>query len=205
MTSVLDRFGLTDFAALQERLSKALAAGGKAIAGQVLAFGQNTLEFVLAFFVMLYVLFFLLRDGDALVQRMREAVPLTPARREALFNKFTVVVRASVKGNVVSRSCRALGGLIFWTHGHQRPVLWAVVMAILSLLRRSARGASSAGPVALYFLATGAIVKGLVSVDYGVLVMGWWTTWCGRCSSQGHAHPDYVILVARLAGSQASA
>ena len=201
VTSVLDRFGLTNFAALQERVTTALAAGSKAIASQVLVVGQNTLEFVLAFFVMLYVLFFLLRDGDALVQRMREAVPLTPAKREALFTKFTVVVRASMKGNVVVAILQgALGGLIFWIMGIHAALLWAVVMAILSLL--PAVGAAIVwGPVALYFLATGAIVKGLVLLAYGVLVIGLVDNIVRPLLvGKDTRIPDYVILVATLGG-----
>ena len=69
-------FDLTDFAALQERFSAVLSAGGQFIAAQALAIGQNTVGLVVSSFVMLYLLFFLLRDGDALARRIRDAAPL---------------------------------------------------------------------------------------------------------------------------------
>ena len=201
ITSVLDRFGLGDFAAIQERVSTGVAAGGKAIAGHVLSFGQSTLEFIVSFFVMLYILFFLLRDGDELMRRVREAIPLAPERREALLTKFGLVVRASVKGNVVVAIVQgALGGLIFWIMGIHGVLLWSVVMAILSLL--PAVGTALVwGPVALYFLATGAVVKGVVLIAYGVLVIGLVDNVLRPLLvGKDTRIPDYVILVATLGG-----
>ena len=200
-TAVLDRFGLSDFAAIQERLSAGIAAGGKVVAAHVLSFGQSTLEFIVAFFVMLYVLFFFLRDGDELMRKLREALPLSPARREALLSKFSVVVRASVKGNVVVAIVQgALGGLIFWIMGIHGVLLWSVVMAILSLL--PAVGTALVwGPVALYFLATGAIVKGVVLIAYGVLVIGLVDNVLRPLLvGKDTRIPDWVILLATLGG-----
>jgi predicted PurR-regulated permease PerM len=200
-TAALDRFGLTDFAALQERLAEALGKGSQAIAAQVLAVGQNTLEFLVSFFVMLYLLFFLLRDGDALVRRVRAAVPLSRERQEALLTKFAVVVRATVKGNVVVAILQgALGGLIFWLLGIHGVVLWSVIMAILSLL--PAVGTALVwGPVAVYFLATGAAVKGLVLLAYGVLVIGLVDNVVRpMLVGKDTRMPDYLVLVTTLGG-----
>lgn len=84
---------------------------------------------------MLYLLYFLLRDGQTLVTRLRDAIPMNPVHKRNLANKFATVIRATVKGNVaVAIAQGALGGLIFWILGIQGPVLWGVVMAFLSLL-----------------------------------------------------------------------
>ena len=202
ITSVLDRFGLTDFKAIQDRLTGAAAGdSGKAVAGTALAVGQNTLEFVVAFFVMLYVLYFLLRDGDDLMRRMKVAIPLAREHQDALIAKFGVVVRASVKGNVVVAILQgALGGLIFWILGVQAPLLWGVVMAILSLL--PAVGTALVwGPVAIYFLATGAVVKGLVLLAYGILVIGLVDNVVRPILvGKDTKIPDWVILVTTLGG-----
>ena len=65
-TGVLDRFELRDLGALQERLSSGLMQGLQVLATRVFAVGGNTLQFIVSFFIMLYLLFFLLRDGGAL-------------------------------------------------------------------------------------------------------------------------------------------
>ncbi|MEG2632401.1 MAG: AI-2E family transporter, partial [Comamonas sp.] len=129
------------------------------------------------------------------------AMPLEPAHKAALASKFTTVVRATIKGNLaVALAQGALGGLIFWLLGIQGPVLWAVVMAFLSLLPAVGAGLIW-GPVALYFFATGDIVKGSILAAYGVLVIGLVDNvlrpvLVGKDTKM----PDYVVLISTLGG-----
>jgi predicted PurR-regulated permease PerM len=172
VTAWLDRFGLVDFSALQRRLTDALARGSQFIATQALGIGQNTFEFIVDLFITLYLAFFFIRDGDALSRTVRHALPLAPAHRGELFAKFTVVIRATVKGNLVAAALQGLlGGLAFWFLGVSGALLWAVLMAFLSLL--PAIGAALVwAPVALYFLLSGALWQGLALLAWGVLVIG---------------------------------
>ncbi len=198
---MLEDRGLTNLVAVQEQVSKGLLAASKYIGARALVFGQGTFDFVVDFFVMLYLLFFLLRDGGDLVTRIREALPLRRDRREALFDKFGVVIRATVRGNLVIAILQgALGGLIFWILGIHSPLLWAVVMAVLSLL--PAVGAALVWvPVAIYLVATGSVVAGIVLSVYGVLVIGLVDNvlrpvLVGRDTKM----PDYIVLVSTLGG-----
>lgn len=99
--NLLDRFGLASLGAVQQKLSAALMAGSQYIATQALNIGQSTFDFVANLFVMLYLLFFLLRDEDALSTRIRDAIPLHAKQQRAFFLKFTVVIRATVKGDML--------------------------------------------------------------------------------------------------------
>jgi predicted PurR-regulated permease PerM len=198
---LLDRFDLTNLSAVQERLSTALLQGSQLLATQALSIGQSTFDFVVNVFVMLYLLFFLLRDGDDLLRRIGAAVPLRTEQQRALVEKFTLVIRATVKGNIVVALAQgALGGLIFWLLGIRAPLLWAVVMAVLSLL--PAVGAAIVWlPVAVYFLATGAVWQGIVLIAYGVLVIGLVDNvlrpiLVGKDTKM----PDYIVLIATLGG-----
>ncbi len=153
VTSLLDRFGLTNLGRVQERLSSGLAKSSQFLAAQALNFGQNTLNFVLSLFIMLYLLFFLLRDGDALVERIKAAIPLHPEQQRTLASRFTGVIRATVKGTLVVAVVQgALGGLIFWLLGIHAPALWAALMA---LLVPAARGGNRAGLAARRHLSRG--------------------------------------------------
>lgn len=199
--NLLDRFGLTNFGAVQERLSAGLLKGSQFLGAQAINIGQNTFEFVASVFVLLYLLFFLLRDGDELFRRVRNAIPLRAEQQSALFSKFIIVIRATVKGNIVVALLQgALGGLIFWFMDIRAPVLWAVVMAFLSLL--PAVGAAFVWlPVAIYFLATGAAWQGIVLIAYGVLVIGLVDNilrpiLVGKDTKM----PDYVVLISTLGG-----
>ena len=186
---------------MQERLSTGLVQGGQFVAAKALNIGQNTFDFLVDLCIVLYLLFFLLRDGDDLARRIRTAIPLYPDQQRELFNKFTTVIRATVKGNVVVAIVQgALGGLIFWFLGVHAPVLWAVVMAFLSLL--PAVGSALVWlPVAIYFLVTGATWQGIVLIAYGVLVIGLVDNilrpiLVGKDTKM----PDYVVLISTLGG-----
>lgn len=201
VTDLLDRFGLTNLGLMQERLSSGLMKGSQFLATQAFNIGQNTFDFIVNLFIVLYLLFFLLRDGDELSQRIREALPLQAGQQAALFSKFTTVIRATVKGNIVVAVVQgALGGLIFWFLGVRAPILWAVLMAFLSLLPAIGAGLVWL-PVAVYFLLTGAIWQGVVLIAFGVLVIGLVDNilrpvLVGKDTKM----PDYVVLISTLGG-----
>ena len=198
---LLDRFNLTTLGDVQEKLSSFAVQASQFVATKALNIGQNTLEFVVGFGVMLYLLFFLLRDGAALATRIAPAIALDAEHKLQLAGKFPTVIRATAKGNiVVAASQGALGGLIFWILGIQGPVLWGVAMAFLSLLPAVGAGLVW-GPVALYFLATGAVWQSVVLTLYGVGVIGLVDNvlrpiLVGKDTKM----PDYVVLISTLGG-----
>jgi predicted PurR-regulated permease PerM len=198
---VLDRFGLTDLAGVQEGLSAGLGKASQFIAAQALNIGQATFELVVRMFVMLYLLFFLLRDGEELFRVIKDAVPLRAEQQRAIFSKFATVIRATVKGTIVVAVLQgALGGLMFWFLGIRAALLWAALMALLSLL--PAVGAALVWfPVALYLLATGAVWQGLVLIAYGVLVIGLVDNLLRPILvGTDIKMPDYVVLISTLGG-----
>jgi predicted PurR-regulated permease PerM len=199
--TLLDYLGLTSFSTIQRRLLTALSLGGPFAAMQAVSAGQNAFEFFISVSISLYLAFFLIRDGAQIVGTMRAAIPLAPGHKTALFEQFTTVIRATVKGNfLVATMQGALGGLIFFVLGVSGAMLLAVLMAFLSLL--PAFGASLVWlPVAIYFLMTGALVKGMVLVAYGVLVIGLADNvlrpiLVGRDTRM----PDYLVMISTLGG-----
>ena len=201
LTSLLDRFDLGDMASWQARIRNGAAQGSQMIAAQALTIGANTFDFLVSFFVMLYLLFFLLRDGATLSMQVRSALPLAEDQTRALLGKFTTVIRATIKGNVaVALVQGALGGLAFWVLGVKGALLWSALMAFLSLL--PAIGAALIwAPVALYFLAIGSIWKGLALIAWGVLAIGLVDNvlrplLVGKETQM----PDYVVLLSTIGG-----
>ena len=199
--NLLDRFGLTSLGAVKDRLSAGLMKGSQFLAAQAINVGQYTLEFIVSLFVMLYLLFFLLRDGDGLSRRIKAAIPLRPEQQRELFDKFAIVVRATTKSTVVVALLQgALGGLIFWFLGIHAPLLWAALMAALSLLPAVGAGLVWL-PVAIYFLATGAVWQGVVLIAYGVLVIGLVDNLLRPILvGKDTKIPDYVVLISTLGG-----
>ena len=200
-TGLLERLKVGDFSALREKLASGLMKGGQVLAPQALSIGVNTFDFVIRLGIMLYLLFFLLRDGRALAERIREAIPLRGDQKAALFARFADVVRATVKGGIlVAMAQGTLGGIAFWFLGIHAALLWAVLMAFLSLVPAIGAGLVW-GPVAIYFLTTGALWQGIGLILYGVLVIGLVDNLLrpflvGKDSKL----PDYVVLISTLGG-----
>lgn len=197
----LERLGLTDLAGVQERISKFAMSGSQFLATKAFSIGQNTFQFLLGFAVMLYLLFFLLRDGREVAAAVRAGIPLGIGYKQHLLAKFTTVVKATVKGNILVAVVQGtLGGLIFWVLDVQGALLWGVLMAVLSLL--PAVGAAVIwGPVAIYFLATGAIWQAAVLTAFGALVIGLADNILRPILvGKDTKLPDYVVLISTLGG-----
>lgn len=199
--SLLERFELTNLTSLQVKLTAAAAQISQATARYAINFGRNAFDFLVSTTVMLYLLFFLFRDGRTLAARIKRAVPLSSRYKKPLFDNFTTVIRATVKGNVlVAMAQGALGGAIFWFLDVPGPLLWAVVMAFLSLL--PAVGAAIIwGPVAIYFLITGSIWQGVVLTTFGVVVIGLVDNLLRPLLvGKDTKLPDYIVLLSTIGG-----
>jgi predicted PurR-regulated permease PerM len=201
---LLDRFGMSTTGVVQERLTAGLTRVLQYVGAHAVNVGQVTLDFILSFFLMLYLLFFLLLDGPALMARIRRAVPLDEGLQRQLGDNFRNVVRAIIKGTLVVALVQgALGGIIFAVLGVGAAVFWGVLMAFLSLL--PAIGSALVWlPVALHFLVIGAIGKGLTLIAFGVLVIGLVDNFLRPLLvGKDTKMPDYVVLIATLGGMAA--
>ena len=200
-SDLLAHLELTSMSGLQQKLSKVAVQGSQLIATRALNIGQNTFQFLISLGIMLYLLFFLLRDGAALALRLRNAIPMEEEHKHDLSQKFTTVIRATVKGNiVVAASQGLLGGFIFWALDIQGAVLWGVLMAFLSLLPAVGAGLIWV-PVAIYFFATGAVWQAVTLTAFGVFVIGLVDNvlrpiLVGKDTKM----PDYVVLISTLGG-----
>jgi predicted PurR-regulated permease PerM len=203
VTEFAGRFGIYEAADLQERLVTWATASSQFIATRAVSIGQGTFGFFVDLAVMLYLLFFLLRDGHSLAAAIECRLPLEPSRRRALLVKVEVVVRATVKGGLLIALLQgALGGFIFWMLGLPSPLLWAALMAFLSLV--PALGAGLVwGPVALYLIGTGDIGRGLILAAWGIVVIGLADNLLRPMMvGKDVKLPDYLILISTLGGLQ---
>ena len=199
-TDFLDRFGL-HVDGLTERLSAAALGISQLIAAGALGIGQDILNVTALFFVMLYILFFFLRDGSQLVATLIRVLPLGDARERQLLAKFGEVSLATIKGTLVVGVVQgAIGGILFWALGLPAPVFWGAVMAVFSVLPAVGPGLVWA-PAAIILLALGAYVKAIILIAGGVVVIGLVDNvlrplLVGRDTQM----PDYLVLLATLGG-----
>lgn len=195
-----DRFGI-DVSKLKESAANTAMSGSKALAKSTLSIGQNAFVFFVDLFLMLYLTFFMLRDGNKLIDLLVRALPLGDARERMLFALFAEVTRATVKGNLVVAIVQGtLGGLMFWFLGIPGALLWGVLMAVASLIP-AVGPALIWAPVALYLLATGEMVDAAILAAFGAGVIGLIDNilrpiLVGRDTKL----PDYIVLLSTLGG-----
>lgn len=200
-TRLLDRFGLTDMAAIEEKVTTAFVNSLQWLATRALLIGQGALTLFIMLGVALYLTYFLLRDGEDLARKVEAAVPLRRAQYRTLTTKFAQVTRATIKGSfVVAIVQGALGGIAFAFLDIPGAVLWAVVMGVLSLLPAVGTGLVWI-PVAIYLFAIGAVWKGIALTLFGTLVIGMVDNvlrpiLVGRSTRI----PDWLVLITTLGG-----
>lgn len=196
----MERFNL-DIDEIKKQLNGLISSAANLITKQSLKLGQNTLSFVLNLGLMLYLAYYLLRDGPKIITWIKVAFPMDDERESHLFAKFSEVARATVKGNLVVGIIQGgLGGFIFWILGIQPAILWAAVMAIASLIPAVGTGLIWL-PVAIYLVAAGDYLEGIGLIAYGVLVIGLVDNLLrpilvGRDTKL----PDYIVLFSTLGG-----
>lgn len=132
---------------------------------------QNSLNFLGMFFLMLYSLFFFLKDGPGMLKRLMRLSPLGDKYEEMLYNRFTSTARATLKGTLLMGIIQGtLGGLLFWFTGIQGPLIWAVLMAATSII--PAVGTSIIWlPAGLIMLIIGNTWQGITILIFGMLVI----------------------------------
>jgi predicted PurR-regulated permease PerM len=90
---------------------------------------------VFAFVVMLFMLFFFVRDGAAIVTLAKDLIPIAADRREQLMAHIAAVTRAVVFGTGMTALAQgALVGIAFLVTGIGSSLVFGVLAALLALL-----------------------------------------------------------------------
>src|ERR1700681_4079490 len=148
----------------REALRRAASMGG--------GFFLGALGSLFGFAIMLFLLFFFLRDGDAMLSRARRLIPLDDARKERLFRQLSGVTRAIVIGTSVTALMQGvLIGIGFGIAGLPSPVVFGVLAALFSML--PVGGAAFVwGPAAIWLFIDGRWGFGIFMLGWGLLSAG---------------------------------
>ena len=201
MRGWLENLGLGDFAVVRERIGRAFASSLQPLAASALNMGQWALAFFLSLGVMLYLTFFLLRDGARIMTRIEGCLPLPVDQRRLLTARFVTVVRATIKGSLIVAVLQGLtGGIAFWALGIDGALLWGVAMGVFSLFPAIGTGFIWV-PVAAWLLLTGDLWRGGALVLVGFFIVSSVDNvvrpiLVGRDARM----PDYIVLIATLGG-----
>jgi len=190
-----------DVDGLRSSLSSSAVTISQFIATRAVAIGQDTIRITVYFFIMLYLLYFFLRDGRKILDGLVRALPFGDERERHLLERFAEVSRATLKGTLVVGFVQgAIGGIMFAFFGIGAPVLWGVVMGLFSII--PAVGPAVVWlPAAIMLIANGSLWQGIAVIVIGSLVIGLADNvlrplLVGRDTRL----PDYLILLSTLGG-----
>ena len=150
---------------LSQRVGGAVASGSGRVLGGLAVLVVDTI-------LALFALFFCLRDAPAIVAMLRGFLPFQERQRNQVLKQVEDLIYASViAGLAVAAVQGFIGGVGFWIVGVRAPAVWGTVMAFMSLVPLV--GASIIwAPVAIWFLLTGEVTRGLVLIAIGGGLVG---------------------------------
>lgn len=155
---------------VHDTLSGGITTSAKALAAASGQIFLNTAGAVLRFFLMLFILYFTLRDGQRWFDRASALLPMKPASRGALFTRLGKVTRAVVYGCGLTAALQGLlVGVGFAIAGLAGPVVFGVLAGVLALLPFG--GAAIVWvPGALYLFGSGHYGWGIFMLVWGGIV-----------------------------------
>ncbi len=122
---------------------------------------------LLQMFVAFFVSFYLFKDGNKLIERLKNVLPLKPAFQREIFHKIDQITYAVIYGSIIVALIQgSLGAVGFFVFGISSPILWGVLMSIFALIPFLGTTVIWA-PMSLLL-----IIDGLVDNQTGVLVRG---------------------------------
>lgn len=193
--------GVSDAGDLGQYLVGQVQANLQAISKSALSAGQSLVVTVLSVLVTLYLLFFFLIDGPAMVRQFKAVLPLAPATKRHLGDRIASLARSTVKGTLLVALLQGtIGGIVFAVLGLPSPLIWGAVMAFATLLPVIGTGLIWA-PTAIYLLATGQVWQGVALIACGVFIIGGADN-VARPMIVGRdtGLPDWLVLISTLGG-----
>lgn len=187
---------------IRERAIAAAALMGKQFAGVSTSILGSLTRFMINAVLLLFVLYFVLRDHDQLIDFLHRAIPLPRSEEETLFEEVKAVSKSALLGSLMTSITQGVvGGIGLWIAGFPG-VFWGAVMAFTSLIPFVGTALVWV-PAALFLLATGKWEWAVFMVFWGVVVVGSIDNFLRPMFMQGASMNTVVIFFSLLGGLQA--
>lgn len=122
----------TDLATLLHQYAEKAAGYLAEQLGNIL---KHTAVFLFHLGVAILAMFYLFRDGDAFMSRLRAVLPFEEEHRERMLREGRDLITASVMSSLAAAAAHGLlGGMAFAVTGISSPIFWAVMMGFFSLV-----------------------------------------------------------------------
>nr|WP_255555646.1 AI-2E family transporter [Enterovibrio paralichthyis] len=186
----------------QELVTKA-ASTLSSLSSQMIGMSSQILGDVTGVFVnfllMLFVLFFLLRDHDKIINTLRHVSPLSRTQEDTLLDEVEKVAKSAVLGSFLTALAQGLvGGFAMWLAGFAG-LFWGTMMAFASFIPVVGTALIWL-PAAGYLLLTGEWQWAAFLIGWGVLVVGSVDNLLRPLLMQGNSGMNTLLIFFSLIG-----
>lgn len=148
------------------------------IIGNISKFLASVPSILLNFFVTMFVVYYLLKDGEAITERIKNILPLKATHKQDVLQTFHGITYAVFYGNIAVAIIQGIVGSIgFLILGVPSPILWGFVMILFALIPYFGTAIIWL-PAALNLIFIGYLqndnsqfIKGIILVIYGIFVI----------------------------------
>jgi predicted PurR-regulated permease PerM len=155
----------------------------------------NLIDVVSKFFILVFLLFYLVRDGSRMAQSLRDFLPMRPTQKEAVFQRIRDVTRAVVFGTfAIALIQGVLGGIGLAIVGIPG-LIWGTVLGFSSMIPIIGTGLVSI-PAVAYLAVSGQYWQAVFFAIWAVLLVGGVDNYLRPFLMQGRAamSPFYIFL-----------
>lgn len=133
---------------------------------------QNSVKFIALFILMIYTLFFFLRDGKKFLKKIVHLIPMGDRYEKMLYEKFTSTTSATIKGTLLLGGLQGtLTAILFAATGVGSPIVFGLITTVFAII--PAAGSFVVWlPVALVMIVLGHVVKGIIILACGIFIIG---------------------------------
>ncbi|MBD3161273.1 MAG: AI-2E family transporter [Candidatus Eisenbacteria bacterium] len=133
---------------------------------------RGTVAFLFQLFLMLYAMYFFLMDGQSILRRILDHIPLDETDERRMVGRFTSVTRATLKGTLLIGLLQGgLAGIAFWAVGIDGAIFWGALMVVLSIIPGIGTGLVWV-PAAILLIARGDLARGILLAAFCGFVVG---------------------------------
>jgi len=166
------RFPDNDTTSLGTVLSRYADNAAAYVAARLGTLLKNTALFLFHLSVTILAMFYLYRDGQSFMARIREVLPFESLHSERMINEARDLIFASVVSSLVAAAAHGiLGGIAFGLAGITAPVFWGVMMGFFSLVP-VVGSALIWAPAAISLIANGHLTAGILVAVFCSVVVG---------------------------------
>jgi predicted PurR-regulated permease PerM len=157
---------------------------------------SNIASFAIAVFMLFFIVYYLLRDGQKIKQVLMDLSPMSSANENKLIDRIVEAVNGVVKGAfLVALSQGIVATIGFFIFGVPEPLLWGAFTVVAALVPTVGTSLSLL-PAVIYLLITGHTPQAIGMLIWGAVAVGLVDNFLGPklVGSATKLHPVLVLL-----------